>query len=268
MAIDKTQLIHHDVDGGVRAFTDDQVERAEVLMEEVPRIEAALKNFLSLKMAEGLAPPAGEATASRAPASAASQAASLQGYARALLRELNALDLPSSPEWSQQHPQGATESGFDFIARIGDYKVVQVLWQRCKDAGQKPAKLLGRSALRLAFPEVKQRLLADPAAAVAAAGAGASEEQLRLFVDAFGDAISAEPGDEVAELVWATNLQAALAERQRARKAEAEERLKRAATNEGFASDLRSVLTGSPGGPTVEEVEDEEEEEQPVEVVD
>lgn len=262
MAVDKALLLENAGADGARVFTDEQVARAEELMEEMPRIEAALKNFLSIKMAEGLAPPAGEAAASReqpGTAGAVSQAASLQGYARVILRELNAMELPSSPEWSQRHPQGASESGFDFMARIGDYKVVQALWQRCKMAGQKPAKLLGKSALQLVFPEVRERLLAQPAATVQAAGTGATEECLRLFIDSFDAAISAAPGDDLGDLVWAANLQAALAERQRARKAEAEERLKRAVTNDGFATDLRSMLSGSGDGPTVEEVEDDDE---------
>ena len=63
----------------------------------------------------------------------------------------------------------------DFIARLGSYKVVQALWTKCRSAGEKPAKLLGQSALRVVFPEVSTQLLNRLPAAAAEAKATESE---------------------------------------------------------------------------------------------
>ena len=62
----------------------------------MPRIESALKNYLSLKMAQSLAPPfespAPEADSEMQPVAAPMDATGLQGCARALLKTLNALE--------------------------------------------------------------------------------------------------------------------------------------------------------------------------------
>lgn len=227
-------------------FTEAQLVEAQMVMEELPRIEAALKSFLSLKMAEGLtvadvagqAPASSSAQASVGPASARA----LQGCARVLLRTLNALELPSSPEWGLRHPQG-DESGGDYMDRLGHYKVVQVLWERCRGAGQKPAKMLGRSALRFALPEAQAAILAD--APASAKAANAAEHQLRLFLQGFHETVDAESQEGEAGLVWAVDVKAAVAARHEARKSEAAERLDRAATQEGFAQELRDALSSS-----------------------
>lgn len=216
-------------------LSEAQVNLAKQLQEEMPRIDAALKNFLSLRMAEGLT--AGDAAGAAAP---------LRGCARVLLRALNAADLPEATEWGRRHPQGEEERGMDYMARIGEYRVVQVLWAQCRTAGQKPAALLGRSALRFAYPEITAQLLGDaPATATAA---GVTEEELRDFVDAFGRSLAEEDATEQsdADIIWAKDMKAALGVRQMARKKEAEERLQRASTAEDFAEQLRTAL-GSQG---------------------
>jgi len=240
-------------------FTQAQLLESHRLMEEMPRIEAGLKNFLSMRMAEAMT-PAPENT-SAAAMSGSQAAAALQGCARVLLRTLNAIDLPTSTEWSQLHPQGEKEPGFDFLNRIGAYKVVQALWERCRSQGQKPAKLLGRSALRFALPEVIDKILLD--AHASAQAAGVPEEQLRDFLDGFAETLDdrsgdAESMDNNAELVWAADMNAALAARQRARKAEAAERVQRAASADTFVGDLHAALSGQRGSSSVqvEEVED------------
>jgi len=234
---------------GEREFTEAQVEESGRLMEEMPRIEAALKNFLSLKMAEGLAPtpPGGEEAMGDqdpAPAGPACSAAALQGCARVLLKTLNALQLPPAPEWSQRNPQGAEESGLDFITRIGAYKVVQVLWTKCLNNGQKPAKMLGKTALRYVLPEVSSIVLAD--AASSAAAAKATEEELRSFFASFEAALAADASDLVSEaaIVWCADLRIALAARQEARKTAAQERIDRQKSADTFTDELKASLSG------------------------
>eukprot|EP00929_Paragymnodinium_shiwhaense_P014305 TRINITY_DN122209_c0_g1_i1.p1 TRINITY_DN122209_c0_g1~~TRINITY_DN122209_c0_g1_i1.p1 ORF type:complete len:266 (+),score=81.27 TRINITY_DN122209_c0_g1_i1:80-877(+) len=252
---------------GEPAFTPQQLEEAQRLMDEQPRIDAALKNFLSLKLAEGLAPPRDKAGDDGDEAAAASRdtappdAAALQGCARVLLKTVNALQLPPSPQWSRDHPQGADEAGFDYMARIAAYRVVQALWSRCLGAGQKPARLLGKSALAVALPLAMAQIEADFAAQ--AASAKASEEHLRQFLAAFQATVtaSATDGTDDVALTWTTDMKQALGARHAKRQAEAAERVERAATNEDFAADLRSALVGGNGddrqhGPIIEEVAD------------
>merc|ERR1719326_2310014 len=243
-----------------REFTDAQVEESGRLMEEMPRIEAALKNYLSLKMAEGLCPPAEAAAEAPAPSSAASSAA-LQGCARVLLKTLNATQLPPAPEWSQRHPQGQEELGVDFITRLGNYKVVQVLWTKCLTAGQKPAKMLGKSSLRLVMPEVASQILAD--APSSAGAAKATEEELRSFLAGFEAALVGDVSDAASEaaIVWCEDLRAALAARQQARNALAQDRVDRQKSADAFSEELKATLAGqvppnSSSGVHIEEVID------------
>merc|ERR1712216_513387 len=110
----------------------------------------------------GLAPSDDTGSSSTAPPPAPSIGDSqvLQACARALLRAINALDLAPVTEWGRHHPQLQDESAVEFLDRLAAYKVVQVVWARCRleQTGQKPARLLGRSALRLALPEAAAKL--------------------------------------------------------------------------------------------------------------
>eukprot|EP00927_Polykrikos_kofoidii_P026736 TRINITY_DN23763_c0_g1_i1.p1 TRINITY_DN23763_c0_g1~~TRINITY_DN23763_c0_g1_i1.p1 ORF type:complete len:260 (+),score=46.35 TRINITY_DN23763_c0_g1_i1:76-855(+) len=247
--------------GAEPEFTEAQIQESQRLMEELPRIESALKNFLSLRLAEAR-------TADKpADANAAPSSSAVQGCARVVLKALNALVLPPAPQWSSQYPQGAQESGCDFMERIAHYKVVQALWERCQRAGQKPAKLLGRSALRVVYREVTTQLSSGLASSAAAAGS--STEHLLEFIEQFGATIDAAAAENAAEgdasLVWTSNMNATLAARQSARKEEAAKRVERAANNEGFVSELRAAIGGSvtaedgsggSSGPRIEEVEE------------
>jgi hypothetical protein len=228
-----------------RAFTDAQVEESGRLMEEMPRIEAGLKNYLSLKMAEGLTASSMEVSAATpSSSSSASSSAALQGCARVLLKTLNAMELPPAPEWSQRHPQGDEETGIDFMSRLSSYRIVQALWAKCLAAGQKPAKLLGKSSLKFALPEAVAQVLANPT--VSAEAAKASEEELRSFLAGFESALAGDVSDPSSEasIVWCDDLRNALAARQQVRKVEAQERADRQKSADAFSSELQATLTG------------------------
>lgn len=228
-----------------REFTDTQVEDAKRLMDEMPRIESALKNYLSLKMAEIMSPANDADTEAPSASSSASpaNAAVLQGCARVVLKTTNGLELHPPTVWSQMHPQGESESGVDYMARIAAYKVLQALWDRCRSADQKPAKLLGRTTMRQVYPEVTQKIFDDLSASAAAAKA--TEEQLRQFVDGFGATLAEDPDEcSDANIVWAPNMAAALKVRHEKRKEEAAERVKRATTAEDFSEQLRAAVAG------------------------
>lgn len=260
MAIDRSSALPEP------EFTEAQLADAGRLMEEMPRIEAALKNYLSMKMAEGLTTGSEADKGTSGAKSVAASATALQGCARVVLKSLNALDLPPAPQWGLRHSQGEEESAVAYMTRLGQYKVVQALWSRCRAADQKPAKLLGRSSLQFAFPEVSTQILADLAAC--ASSARATEEQLREFITGFAStliddssAMATDDGPSDTELVWATNMAAALAARQEARKSQAAERVQRATTADEFSMQLRAALGGEAQaadtpGVQIEEVHD------------
>jgi len=226
--------------GGNDLVLEAQVADAQRLMDEVPRIEAGLKTFLSLAMAKGLVD---SAAGGAADGSLRASASTLQGCARALLKALNTLDLPPSPQWALTHPQGDQESGMDFMTRLSSYKVVQILWARVRASGNKPASFLGRSSLRWAFPEVEEKLLGDPASPAAA---GANIEEFRAFILGFGATLAQDAADS--DLVWAANTTTAVAARQAARQADAADRVQRATTEEVFAAEMRAALSADDSG--------------------
>lgn len=232
--------------GQEREFTDAQLEESQRLMEETPRIEAALKNFLSLKLAEGLTPDtAVETTAPNTERNAATSAASLQGCARVLLKTLNSLELPKAPEWGARHPQGEDEPSLEYLTRLSTYKVVQFLWAKCLSANQKPAKCLGKESLKYALAEAMSQIRTD--IGVSAASAKATEDELQLFLDGFELALKHDASDVASDaaLVWSSDLRIALAARQHARKLEADERVAREKSAEAFSSELRATLSGN-----------------------
>lgn len=250
--------------GGGGEFTDAQLLEAERLMAEVPRIDAALKTFLALKIAEvqiaGLkvGSMAGSSSSSSSSPDAPATAVTLQGCARVLMRTLNAFDPPTSLEWGHRNPQTEVEGGLEFMHRLSQYKVVRALWAQCRTKGQKPAQLLGFTALQTMFPQLKSLILDD--ARASAQAARATEDQLHQFIEGFGatlimpeDAVGGEmeesgKREEVQKLVWAKDYKAALARRQSARKEEAAERVERAVSAESFAEEMRSALAGDGGG--------------------
>lgn len=245
--------------GGEDRVEAAQMEEAKRLQAEKPCIDSALKNFLSLKLTAGLM-EGDDATV---------DPATSQGCARVLLRTLNRLELPNAPTWGSKHPQKDSESGMEFMTRIGNYKVLHALWTQCIKAGQKPGRLLGRSALATVFPEVEAAIFNDLPGSMSVARA--TEEQLRDFVeefrailvswDASNDASEDAVESSYAELVWAENFQAALSARQAARRAEASERAKRASTADDIAAEMKAALASGAGytgssSVTVEEVQD------------
>lgn len=257
-----------------KAFTAEQIALADTLMKEEPRIEAALKNYLSLKMAERLTSSDAAAGAetqggykerkagASTPGNAAADAAKIQGCARVVLRTLNNLELPVVTKWGSKHPQGESEDGLKYMARLGKYKVVQELWMRAKAQQQKPAKLLGRTALQYAMPEASELILADSAAS--AKSAGVAEAELHAFLSGFEATMELQvenpeaEGPSESELVWTTNQAALLRERQQKRNSEAAGRRERAVNQEQYMQDLRNAMapanSTTASGPRIEEI--------------
>lgn len=230
-------------------FTAQQLQDIQLLMQEMPRIDAALKTYLSLRIAEAQIDVAGTAQ----------NATTLQGAARVLVRTLNALEPPPALEWGRQHPQLEAEGGLEFMQRVGQYKVVQVLWSQCRSKGQKPSQLLGRSALQVMLPQILDQVYANVAQSTTTARA--TEEQLRDFIDGFVAATTASttpaeraadvpgtPGSPDPELVWAVDYRATIAARQVARKTEAKERVERQSSAGALVEEMKHVLSSDTAG--------------------
>jgi len=261
-------------DSGVQRL---QLEEAARFQAEQPCIDSALKNYLALHLAMGLAG-----------SDSVSDPKPLQGCARVFLRALNRMQLPDVMEWRERHPQREDENGVSYLDRVNSFKVLGVLWRQCLDAGQKPSRLFGRSALAAVYDELEAEIFRDLPGAVSVAQP-ASESELRSFVASFrstvlatqpalaaddaedADDAKAEDGaadatevsaGEDAELVWADNFRSVLLARQAARKAEAAQRVEREVSTDDFMAQMRAALGGvsaaasSSSGPTIEAVDD------------
>jgi len=216
--------------------TDAQMKEVERLTSEQPSVEAALTNFMKLRMAKQMSGTDRSAAASLDPMA-------LQRCRRLFLTTFNDLDLPQSVDWGKKYPQEEAESGGEYMSRLALFKVVRVLWVHLKSKGAKPSQMLGRSALQVVFPELEAKIFEDTQASVKVAAS--TEEQLRAFVDDFRSTLAPEDGAEAAsdsELVWAANVKAAQAARSATRNAEASERVKRAESADDFADELRSAF--------------------------
>jgi hypothetical protein len=131
---------------------------------EEPKIDAAIKNFMSVLLAEGLTTPdssghdppatfqgptehAGNENApssiGRPAWSTRSTVQTAQVLGRTLSRCINSFQLPPSHIWGQIHPQGAEQTASDRIDEVSRYKVAFHLWQKSVETGAKPTRLFG-----------------------------------------------------------------------------------------------------------------------------
>ena len=133
---------------------------------EEPKIDAdaAIENFMSVLLAEGLTAPdssgqdpatfegpsehAGNENApQRLKHTRAHEAQfklqTAQVLARTLWRCINSFQLPPSHTLGQIHPQGAEQTASDRIDEVSRCKVVFHLWQKSVETGAKPTRLFG-----------------------------------------------------------------------------------------------------------------------------
>jgi len=175
-------------------------------MGEQPKISAAASSFFALRLAGG-----------------SGGAAELHQHARELLLCVNALELPTAPEWGVLHEQGE-QSGAARIDDVAAARVRHAVWRASK-AG-KTTKLLGRSFLAAVWADhVAPLLLPDGGAEAGEAEAGEDEalQRRREFFGAFeAELLCAEADDS---LVWSTDVDAALKRQQAKRAGEAQQRL-------------------------------------------
>mmetsp|Transcript_37778 Transcript_37778/g.68854 ORF Transcript_37778/g.68854 Transcript_37778/m.68854 type:complete len:273 (+) Transcript_37778:86-904(+) len=248
------------------------------LLEETPKVEAALKTFMSLRVAQTQVTSVGGASPDTGSLAALN---SDLGLARVFLQTFNG-PLPPVEDIQQvsdsSMPAASSTEAFQGVQEAEDpcrraefdlagYRVAQMVWDRLLKAGHKPAKVLGKSCLRYTYPAIAVKLMGDDSALSASAQrAKTSTDEFRKFLADFGATVfqlegrggSQESAGD-ASLVWATDLYGAVAARHDARKVEASERAKRATSNEAFSEELRAAMQANPGSqPLIEELPDSE----------
>jgi hypothetical protein len=245
-------------------MTEAQDDRANELMTDEPKIDAAVKNHLAKVFAESLTAP--EQGAKSLPSGSSSSdtneavppidPAIYRKLAGVLLREINAFSLLPPTEWGGAHPQGKEQTGMARMEQLGDYKVYHLLLQRVKTNNGKPTKFFGRLFLQFVFTEICASLITGPEAATKCRGVSA--EVVKRYLDEIGSSFDVNAG--LGELVWATDFNAALRDRHAKRKTEAAERLATEAkdlakrANEGctLTKQVIEAVTGQEGVGTVD----------------
>jgi hypothetical protein len=222
------------------AAEDQLLGHATQLMSEAPKLDAAVKNLLAVRLGKHQALKLaskvhvmGESGVEVRQELEDLEPAKLQRLCGMLLRHLNAHELEDPVAWAARSGQGEGQSGLARLDEIARYKVLHMTWARAREpahgAGGKPARALGRSALEHVWPAVHPKVLAELELVV-------GPKLARGFLDEFyfNAQVSAPPPlgkvpEPDQDLVWAADFQAALAQRSQQRAATAKERAAAAA---------------------------------------
>jgi hypothetical protein len=239
--------------GAVGGGAEEQLlGRASQLLSETPKLDAAVKNLLAVRLGKHQALKLankvhvlGESGVEVRQELEDLEPAKLQRLCGMLLRHLNSHELEDPVSWAARSGQRDGQSGLARMDEIARYKVLHMTWTRAREpthgAGGKPARALGRSALEHVWPAIHPKVLAEAELMV-------GPKLARKFLDEFyfdaqvSAAVSSSP-DKVSEdhdLVWASDFQAALALRSQQRAAAAKERAA-AATAAAAATEPRIV---------------------------
>lgn len=265
------------------------VETAMAAMQaDTPRISDAMKNYCSVLAGNAagaadtaFAPPASAASASSAPPPPPPryELRDLLDMAKVALKAINDFELPEPAQWNVLHPQADDESGTSRMDALARYRAATLLAARCREAASAPSatpaakaakatKLLGRGWLRAT------RCWEGGARDAAAAALGASARRFEpatvdAFLDGWGAAILADGGAAGgegggtaadADLIWATDFNAAVLARRKARVQEVKERRERMTENSSDADALRAAMRAEAPADETETGEDGEEE--------
>jgi len=239
--------------GGVE---DDMLQRAAGLLREAPKIDAAVKNYLAVRIAkhqtthlQNKVHVLGEDGLEVLEELEQLDPMTSQRLCAAVLKAVNEHELLPPHEWAASKPQGEEQSGLDRIQELSEYKVVHMVWSKARAAETKPAKALGRSALALVWPDVRPKIKERT-------GGLASDKLVEMFLDAFFDTSSVPPSADIgskadgvdaakslgdSDLVWSANFQAALQQRSAARLRAVQERV---AAADAAANDAASASEG------------------------
>jgi len=148
------------------AETDPLDERFSFCMNEKPNIDVAVRNFLAIQLAKPSAPKKakenniGKADNKKEPEEPLDPIG-VQRVCGSILRNVNSVELLPPGEWSIKVPQGETQTGLDRIDQITEYKVLYTLSTALTRKEKKITKALGKSMLRLVWPEVREKVITE-----------------------------------------------------------------------------------------------------------
>uniref|UniRef100_A0A7S3PIT5 Uncharacterized protein n=2 Tax=Aplanochytrium stocchinoi TaxID=215587 RepID=A0A7S3PIT5_9STRA len=235
-------------DSGVSGHLE---SRASVLLEEKPCIDAAVRNFLAILLAPHSRSKLPDENGERIEQL---DKLDIQRVCGSILRNINAVELLSPPQWCLKVPQKEEQTGLNRMEQIGDYKVLYAACSALSKSSSKITKNLGVSMLRLIWHDVRDKVIAEcktkkigteeqivELLSLYESSFLEDEEKLSSFQEASTDnePTTKVKDKEMEELVWAVDFKAVLNSRQQKRKVEAKKRM------DDIDNEIRETVTNT-----------------------
>mmetsp|Transcript_20145 Transcript_20145/g.35805 ORF Transcript_20145/g.35805 Transcript_20145/m.35805 type:complete len:254 (-) Transcript_20145:42-803(-) len=230
----------------------DLLQRATRLLQEQPKVGAAMKNLMAVQLGriqanqmQSKVHVIGEDGVEVREDLDDLDVMVLQKLCALVLRTINSFDLASPSDWAEANPQGENQNGLDRMDQIAQYKVVHMVWSKAKSNDAKVTKQIGSSALRLCWPQLRPVIID----AIEQAGVGSAkiaDALLNKFVNPCEEQDTDDKAREDDDLIWSADFQKALTERSQRRAKLALERSADTASPQPQAQDAGGD-TSSPG---------------------
>lgn len=172
-------------------ITAEMTALSKELTEEEPKIEAALKNFMSVLLAQSAT---GNAQAHRDaddnPVPLTSDA--VLRSVRLLIKKINAWTLPDVVQWGAANPQSEDEGAVARLDALTRVKVLSALHGLAMQRGGKPAKLFGAKFFywSRAWPALRDSLLNEHTDSSSGSEVSPDEQCLRYILRKFEQSLS------------------------------------------------------------------------------
>jgi hypothetical protein len=123
-------------------MVDEMSEKCSSLMNEQPKIESAVKNLISVLLAENMTIASNDFERQEAMTPSA-----VIACARKIVKYINDYSLKDVVQWGVDHPQGSEETASDRIDSLANYKVAYFMWAKAKSKSGKLCKIFGFNLL-------------------------------------------------------------------------------------------------------------------------
>lgn len=183
---------------------EDYDEYILYLQNENPKIDIAMKNYISVLLGRSFA--ASDTDNTLGMISFSTNQALL--CAKIVLKAIQSIDLLDYLEFSSQYPQREMQTGLDRIQELSRYKALRFLRDRVISSNQSVNKFFGKSYFLWSkqWTSVAEKILASDPGTI-------SKEQLHYFVHYFGESLSDET-----HIVWSIDFQETIYKRSQQRK--------------------------------------------------
>lgn len=122
-------------------IVDELSNKCAVLLSEEPKIESAIKNLVSVLLANNLT------NGSDIQRQDAMTPSLLIGCAKKVVQYINSIQLVDVIDWGVAHPQKEAETASDRIDSITNYKVARLMWNKARTKSTKICKVFGLNML-------------------------------------------------------------------------------------------------------------------------